>query len=299
MRIHSLSARDKSLFNKYLHLKEHELSAYAFENIYIWRNLFKIKWQVIEGCLCVFFQDKFRSFLYLPALGEAPAAKTITRVFEIMDRVNKNKEVSRVENIEERDVDFYRGMGLDCLIKSHDYLCLRQDLADLAGNKFKSKRAPFNYFVKHYDFEYLVFSARHTKECIGLYKLWMQQRQASSKDKLYQWMLEDGLNSLTTMLDGFRYLNLTGRIVKINGKTKAFTFGFKLNTETFCILYEITDLTIKGLAQFIFKSFCQEQKGFTYINVMDDSCLENLKRVKLSYRPVRLVASYTARRKDE
>jgi len=63
----------------------------------------------------------------------------------------------------------------------------------------------------------------------------------------------------------------------------AFTFGFKLNKDTFCILYEITDLSIKGLSQFIFRQFCSELKNHRYINIMDDSGLVNLKRVKLSY----------------
>jgi len=78
----------------------------------------------------------------------------------------------------------------------------------------------------------------------------------------------------------------------------AFTFGFKLNKDTFCILYEITDLSIKGLSQFIFRQFCSELKNHRYINIMDDSGLVNLKRVKLSYHPQRTIPSYTVTRED-
>jgi hypothetical protein len=69
-----------------------------------------------------------------------------------------------------------------------------------------------------------------------------------------------------------------------------------LNHDTFCILYEITDLSVKGLAQFIFREFSRELKGYRYLNIMDDSGLENLKQVKLSYKPVRLIPSFTAQR---
>jgi hypothetical protein len=67
--------------------------------------------------------------------------------------------------------------------------------------------------------------------------------------------------------------------------------------ETFCILYEITDLGIKGLAQFIFRRYCQELKDYKFINIMDDSGLENLRRTKLAYKPVRQVRAFIATKK--
>ncbi|MGD0336417.1 MAG: phosphatidylglycerol lysyltransferase domain-containing protein [Candidatus Omnitrophota bacterium] len=296
--MHSLSSPDRPLLNRYLHLEGHELSVYAFENIYIWKNLFEIKWQVIDGCLCIFFQDKTGSFLYLPPLGREINPKVISESFGIMDKVNKNKQVSRIENIEEKSIPSYKKMGLDCSLKSHDYLYSRASLATLRGNKFKSKRAAFNYFVKHNTFEYLPFVRTDAPSCVALYKRWMKERAASGKDRVYRGMLEDNLNSFVTMLEGYRHLDLTGRVVKIKGKIKAFTFGFKLNLSTFCILYEITDFSFKGLAQFIFSAFCQEQEEYEYINVMDDSGLDNLKKVKLSYRPVKLASAYIATRNE-
>ncbi|MFZ2357354.1 MAG: phosphatidylglycerol lysyltransferase domain-containing protein, partial [Candidatus Omnitrophota bacterium] len=79
---------------------------------------------------------------------------------------------------------------------------------------------------------------------------------------------------------------------------KGFSFGFKLNEHSFCILYEITDLSAKGLAQFIFREFCRQLPDYKYINIMDDSGLENLKQVKLSYHPVKLEPAYIVKRKN-
>jgi hypothetical protein len=99
------------------------------------------------------------------------------------------------------------------------------------------------------------------------------------------------------LLDDYSGLKIVGRVVKIDKKIKALTFGFRLAEDTFCILYEITDLSIKGLAQFIFREFCRELADYKYINIMDDSGLENLKKVKLSYHPVKLVPAYIVKRK--
>ena len=298
MKLAQLSVKDKGLFDEFLNLNIHELSVYSFQNIYIWKGLFDIRWAIIKNSLCVFFRDKMGCFLYLAPLAEKTTVDIIEKVFVIMDSQNSNREVSRVENIEKKDLSFYLKSGYECKKKSCDYICSRTDLVLLEGDKFKAKRASYNYFVKHNEFEYLPFSLSYNDECLGLYELWMLQRRTKSSDYLYRGMLDDNFDCLRIMLDDYRVLGLTGRVVKIGGEIKAFTFGFRLNKDAFCILYEITDLSIKGLAQFIFRRFCSELKDYRQINIMDDSGLENLKKVKLSYRPIKLVPAYIATRKD-
>lgn len=296
MKLNKLSLKDRKIFSKYLNFDYHGLSVYSFENIYVWKGLFNIKWAIIRDSLCVFFKDKIGAFLYLAPLGNKNA-NLIQEIFNILDGFNKNKEISRIENIEEKDLILYQGLGLTCQKKYAEYVCLKKELVNLSGNKFKSKRWSLNYFVKNYEFEYLPYSLRYHRDCLALYDRWMHKRKNHYKEILYQNMLQDSRGSLKVALDNFSKLKLTGRVVKINKEVRAFTFGFKLNAETFCILYEITDLSIKGLAQFIFNKFCSELKEYKYINIMDDSGLENLKKVKLSYRPAKLVSSYIVSRK--
>ncbi len=299
MKLKSLSVKDKGIFNEFLGLGRHELSVYAFENIYIWQGLFDIYWSEMKNSLCVFFKDRFGCFLYLPPLSETNNPQVIKQVFKIMDGFNKNKEISRIENIAEADIPFYEGSGYACQNKSYDYICKRRDLAHLAGSKFKSKRASFNYFTKHYEFQYLPFSLKYKAGCLELYDSWAKERKINNQERIYQCMLEDSRGSLKIALDNYSDLNFTGRVVRMHNKIKAFTFGFKLNQDTFCILYEITDLSVKGLSQFIFRHFSSELKGHKYINIMDDSGLENLKQVKLSYQPVKLIPAYIVKRKNE
>ena len=85
----------------------------------------------------------------------------------------------------------------------------------------------------------------------------------------------------------------SARVVRIDGEIRGYTFGYPLNADTFCILFEVTDLSIKGLAQFIYREFCKKLMGtYRWINAMDDSGLENLKRVKQAYHPIQLIPSY-------
>jgi hypothetical protein len=120
----------------------------------------------------------------------------------------------------------------------------------------------------------------------------MEQRKDKFKDPVYRGMLEENLNCLGILLDDYRGLDLLGRIVRIDNAVKAFSFGFRLNKDTFCISHEIADLSIKGIAQFIFWKFCFESEDYKYVNIMDDSGLENLKRVKLSYHPKKIIPAH-------
>lgn len=293
-----LSLKDKALFNKYLRLNKHRLSVYNFANIYIWKGLFLIEWAIIDGCLCIFFRDKIGCFLYLPPLGKDVPEETIRKIFGILDRLNKNKELSRIENIEGSDKDFYDKAGYVCYEKYPEYLCRRSDLVGLRGNTFKSKRAAFNYFVRNYRYEYFKFTHSCQKQCLRLYDAWAKSRAKDSRDAVYKGMLLDGRKCLKLLLNNYEALNITGRIVKVDNKLKAFTFGFELNSDVFVVLYEVTDLSVTGLAQFIFRQFCKDSGKYHYINIMDDSGLENLKKVKLSYRPVSLTAGYVAARRN-
>jgi len=298
MKLNKLSFRDKPLFDKFLKLSSHEISVYAFENIYIWKKLFDISWAIIDESLNIFFFDKMGCFLYLPPLKKRLTPEIIKAVFKFMGEKNRHSGISRIENIEQDDIAFYRGLGYDCQYKSCDYLCRTADLIDLRGDKFKPKRASVNYFINHYQFEYLPFSLEYADACVELYGSWAEGRKKRITDFFYQGMLEDSSACLKVLLADYQKLNLRGSIIKIGGKLKGFTFGFSLNEDIFCILYETVDLTVKGAAQFLFRSFCRELKEYRLINVMDDSGLNNLKKVKLSYRPIKLVSSYIAKEKN-
>lgn len=296
MRLNKLKLSDKKTFDRYLSLRNHELSVYAFPNIYIWRKFFDIRWALIEESLCVFFQDKIGAFLYLSPLGINKNPLAVAGVFKALEKLNKNPQFAHIENVEEADLEFYKRLGLERVFKSYDYLCKVSDLAGLKGDEFKSKRSSCNYFTKHYDFEYARLELGHRQDCLKLYDLWAKQRRKQNLRHIYQAMLEDSRISLKEAFVNYSALGFQGGIVKVNQEIKGFTFGFALNTDTFCILYEITDLCIKGLAQFIFRAFARELRNYKYINVMDDSGLENLKKVKLSYHPEKLVPAYIVRK---
>jgi hypothetical protein len=229
-------------------------------------------------------------------LGREITAGTVERVFSVMDACNKNPAYSRIENIEKSRIGFYKDLGYEAVEKSGDYLYERSALAALRGDAYKSKRASCNLFAKSYKSEYLVYKHAHRQECIDLYNAWAGGRRATTQDSLYSGMLEDQAACLGAALKDPAKLGLTGRVVKVAGKIRAFTFGCELNPETYCVLYEIADLSFKGIAQYIFRKVCEEMNKYKYINAMDDSGLKRLESVKSSYRPAKIIPAYIIQR---
>jgi len=130
------------------------------------------------------------------------------------------------------------------------------------------------------------------------------------QDLYYHKLLEDSFSAHKLAIENYKALGLTGRVIKIRGKIRAYTFGFELRPppspsptrcknfhrvggggnfykqNIFCILSEVCDLKFKGISEFIFREFSKEMSRYKYINTMDDSGLENLRISKLSYRPI-------------
>ncbi len=301
--LNSLKIKDKLIIDSILNSKETMLSAYAFASHYVWRDIFHFYWSIIDDCLCIF--SRCNDYLYMPVPpvqrhSSFPASrsaeafhKTITTVFSIMDRINKNKAVSRIENISECERESYITLGYDVRAGESEYVYLRENLVNLKGNPYKSKRAMCNYFARHYKYSYESFQPTFVFDCIRLYDNWQKERGKKIDDPIYHALLEDSSFAHKQALRHYKALQLTGRIIRINERVEGYIFGFN-RKDTFYVLLEVANPDNKGLAQIIFREFCREMNDYTYINTLGDSGLENLRRVKLSYRPLKTIPSYIA-----
>jgi len=170
--------------------------------------------------------------------------------------------------------------------KFHDYIYLTKDLIELKGNRYRHKRASCNYFSKNYKFQYLPYRQNMKNGCLKLFSKWMKDRVQKSHDPYYHRLLGDSYSAHKLAIENFKALGLTGRVIKIKGRIAAYTFGFEITKDMFCVLLEVCDLKFKGISEFIFREFSRELSAYKYINTMDDSGLENLRISKLSYHPV-------------
>ena len=292
----TIQLKDKPIFDSFLSRQKLPLSMYSFASIFVWRGLFDIFWSIVDNCLCVFAKNNLGCFLIVPPLGR-PLPRTIDKIFALIDKHNRNKSFSRIENIPENEVGFYKKLGLDIVVKDSEYLYAVKDLIKLSGNTFKSKRSACNFFMRHYQYSCQSLESSMAKECLSLYRQWSKMRKARHQEDAYHFCLDDCLSSQEQALKNFKELNLCGWLVKVENKIVGYSLGLALSKEVFYIMFETTDLNIKGLSQFLFREFCQKLSGYRFVNCGDDSGFENLRRVKQSYRPAWLLRPFIAQRR--
>ncbi len=291
----------KPLVDEYLQKTPRGLSSFSFVNIFIWQGHFDFRFEKKGDNLCVFAENDLGVFLYLPPLGRDISGEAIVSCFADMRRRNKGSGVSRIENVAEGQSPHFPEARFEHYRKGYEYCYCRRDLVGLKGRDLKSKRNAYNHFVKNYAGHYLPYETAMAAECVVLYDRWVESKRLSGADEIYAQMLEDnrGVHRLT--LDYFKELDLVGRVVVVDGRIAAYTFGYFLNDEMFCVLHEIADLDCKGLAGFIFREFCAdpELRGVKFINVMDDFAMDKVAQTKLSYRPALLLPVYVITERND
>ncbi|TAJ27700.1 MAG: DUF2156 domain-containing protein, partial [Nitrospirae bacterium] len=274
------------------------LSAYAFVSHIIWRHLLTYWRAEVDGHLCLFAEYEDGMFMALPPLrvtgstDSAPVTRHPSPVtqpmrdafaacFAFMRERNRGSAVTRVENVPEELRPVLESQGYRLAPKGVEYLYRAVDLANLIGDRYKSPRAACNRFARDHHYRYEPYRPTDRDACLALYRLWAAQQEAralSAVDTVARHMLADSELAHHEVLTHAEALGLVGRVVRVDGEVRAYTFGFELTPSVFGVLLEVTDRRVTGLAQFIFREFCREavDRGYEFVNTMDDSGLPSL-----------------------
>ena len=234
-------------------------------------------------------------FLPILPIGQPFSYEVAIAAFNYCLESNKNPQIARIENVPESFLLDFRSEKYHIVQKETEYIYRTENLVNLSGSGYKSKRNAYNAFVARYPSAKLTpFHKDDMETCFELYDCWHRSRAECCDDEIYLAMLADSGSAHRIGITHAQDLGLIGSVVRIEGEIKAYTFGYPLNSDMFCVLFEISDLSIHGLAQFIYREFCRVlMQKYKWVNAMDDSGLENLKRVKQSYHPADLLPSYT------
>ena len=188
--------------------------------------------------------------------------------------------------------------------KGPDYVYRRADLVALRGDRYKSQRVVYNHCAAHARPRYRPFRSNDAGACLALFQQWRQGVKHDDVSDLAAHLAADAEHAHRTGITHASDLGFIGRVVEVEGRIAAYTFGYPLTLPSplegegkgegavFCILFEIADRNVKGLGAYIFREFCRELESYELINTMDDSGLLGLRRAKQAYHPIRLVESF-------
>lgn len=306
--------RAKTIMETYLKEVESDISDYTFAANFIWLSNASGFYSIINETFCLFILQGGELSMLLPPLGKKERRnEAMMECFEIMNANNSSRFYSKIEYVDESMLEGFvnyleEGTLIYEMLESYlverklvDYIYKSEDLIELKGNAYHTKRNEINRFKKSYPNHRieLLDPEIHAQDINALFNKWVNDRiKYMPKEEADSFL--DGIyhekSAIKRVLRYYKEMEAIGIVIYIDDTLKGFTVGELINDTTSSILIEKTDFEVLGCAQFIFREFSKllkERFNTTFINVGDDMGFENLKKVKMSYRPERLVPKYT------
>jgi uncharacterized protein len=291
-RLRPLTASDAPYFAKALERAQvirHDMpAAFSFPYHYIWSSLLPYWWMDYDDTLFLFVESADGWFMPLPPIGAGPLDQAVEQAFALMRSWNGLSPVSRIEHVmEPQRQQLLRRDEIQFRRKEGDYLYPAEALAALAGDYYKSQRALCNRAAREQAIMIEPYQADYRSDCAVLYRRWAEQKRQGHLDQMEKLLLEDAECAHSLAFQEHERIGLSGTVVRVNGDIAAYTFGYWLTPQVWCILLEVADRSIPGLAQWMFRETCRTAmaQGAVYINAMDDAGLPGLRAAKSAYRP--------------
>jgi uncharacterized protein len=303
--LHPFTLETKALFEAFLAPYAVVLADYTFANNFMWLSRMSAFYRLIEDCFCLFALDGGRLTMLLPPLG-APdrQARALATCFDLMEAYAPGE--AAVEYAYEGFLallhDGSRGGAARWRVAQGlpDYLYRTADLIELRGNAYKTKRSEINQFLRsHPEARLEPLGPQHHADIRALVSRWLKHRLCYlDADALTEFFRTAELERLAIerILQHYERLELEGLCLTVDGRLEGFTIGERITADVASVLLEKTGPAVPGAAQYLFRAFAGVFADCTYINAGDDLGLENLRRTKMSYRPVRFEHRFTLRK---
>lgn len=291
----NLTLEDKPMIDRYFNMVQPRNSECTFTNLFIWRECYEVQWAIVDGLLIIKPGQQDETWILQP-YGDYTNCD-LKHVFAELDAYFSSQGLPLVmRTVTEQFAQFlekeYPGLFyLEDERDLADYLYLGEDLRELKGRKYHSKRNHLSNFRKnHPDYVYETMTVDMVEEVWRYLEDWCKQKACSGS-------LDSGLHceqkAIREALDYFEMLDYKGAVIRLGGKIVAFTLGEKLNEDTVVVHVEKADGAITGLYGAINQEFLQhEWPDVLYVNREEDTGAEGLRKAKLSYHPIELVKKY-------
>lgn len=287
MQLNEITIRDKGIFEKYSRKTAVASQFSGFVNLFLWRNSENIKYFIYDNKLIVTGEnpmDKKRYFMF-------PDASVITKS-DILYLKEQFSDDWGIYGLSYDDTEVLKKNCGELLSFVHfrdmdNYIYLSENLINLSGKKYHSKKNHVNSFKKKYNYEYIKYSDDHREEVKAFLAKWYFSK---SDDTLMK-----EANSIVSALENYRELGLKGGIIKVDEKIIAFSMGEQMTDEMAVIHFEKADTDYNGSYAIINNEFVKnEWSHLKYINREEDMGIEGLRKSKLSYKPEIIFEVYGA-----
>ncbi|MDL2258059.1 phosphatidylglycerol lysyltransferase domain-containing protein [Eubacteriales bacterium OttesenSCG-928-K08] len=283
----------KEIIDQYVRPHGFYCSELTFTNMIIWGQDDKIQWAEQDDVLYVRLTfGSYPMFMFPPVMKDWD--QDYKRALDgALEYFYAQGEFPRFRSVSGQFVPLFRKHAPQFTLSperdTFDYVYRVEDLLNLAGRKYHSKRNHIHQFTSQYEFEYQELSPQDSEECMELYLSWL-----SEKDVLAPGILGE-MNAIRFLLPNMDKLGVRGAGIRVGGKLVAFTIGEQINSDAAVIHIEKADASYMGLYAVINQQFVKNTwSHLSYINREEDMGILGMRKAKLSYRPAFMVEKFDA-----
>lgn len=259
-----------------------ETSDMNFTNLFLWSFSENIQYAIEDDI--VYIKGVYEGDEYY----FSPVSKNGSKD-EVISAVKRIKEYGgKIVFIPESYEDFLKEKFI--LVEerdSFDYIYLQEDLAELKGRKFSSKKNKINKFKKMYNFTYEKISKENIEDIRAFQRRWTENRKEDT-------IIISETLGIEELLNNYERLELRGGVIKVDEKIVAYAIGEKLTENMGVIHIEKGILDYQGSYQMINMYVAKEEfSDVEFINREDDFGSIGLREAKFSYQPIKFLKKYS------
>lgn len=237
--------------------------------------------------------------VYLFPFGSGDKRKTVENIFE--DARSHNAAV-RFQTITEEKCSFLENefpnmFDMEEVRDYAEYLHLSDNLANLPGKAFASKRYDANLFRRTYEgrMSETLITKEHTDVILDFERKWLDE----SREFHDETALELEYREIEKQLKYFDELRISGLIIRIDGEIQGFVYGVPISDSCFDVLIEKGNRKFNDIYRILHQDIVRLcASDYKYINREEDVGVEGLRKAKMSYRPDILLMKYIASEKN-
>lgn len=272
-------------------------SDFGFTSMYSWNTNNEMSACILNGNLCVLFEDYESDDKFISLLGKSEIDKSLQQALKysadnglgvklrlVPETVIKNIVSKNLFLIEEDRDNF-------------DYVLSAEFLAKLEGAKNEDRRYRIKKFLAKYEDELrkteldltLTVVQDDINKCLQNWTQKRDQEQANDTETV----------AITRLLNSADKLSTRGLGFYINGTLSAFSIYEELSERFAVVHFEKCDLSYQGIVPYVRHEVFKEiyTAGIPYINYEQDLGIEGLRKSKEMLHPVDFLKKYTVRLK--
>ena len=264
-------------------------------------SLGRQKFALIEGCAVIFSQfDRKTVYPFPVGPGDKKAAVDAIIADAAARGISCRITGLSCENRSFLDSMYPGKFRFHCDEGNHDYVYAIDDLADLKGRKYHSKKNHVNRFLENYpDYRAEPLGVENIDAARRLIDQWYDDRIRENPESdvmMERAAIDKALNTYTDI--GMEAL------VLMNGEDAlAVTFGSRLSDDTFDVHFEKAASGVQGAYAVINRDFAgyirEKYPDVKFLNREEDMGIEGLRKAKQSYHPHHRVAKCWAHLTEE